>query len=145
MADPITMIAVVAGAAEVGKGIFQVKAAGAKEDALNLQAKQQELQYQQKTISNIDMLDKITQQQIAQSTVRGYTADSASFNAIQRNTLNVGARIQKNLDVEESILEQNNAIEKQNVKRTLYAQLFGDVVEGASIGAGIYSKMPTLE
>lgn len=145
MADPITAIAVVAGAAEVGKAYFEIQSAGAKEDALALQAKQQTLQYQQKKISNLDMLDNITQQQIAQATTRGYTLESPSFNAIQRNTFNVAARTSKNLDIEESILDRNNAIERANVKRTLYAQLFGDVVDTAKMGADIYGKMPSLE
>lgn len=145
MADPITAIAVVAGTAEAGKAIFQTKASSAKEDALALQAKQQRLQYQQKKISNLDMLDKITQEQIAQATVRGYTLDSPSFNAIERNTFNVAARQSKILDTEESILDRNNAIERANVKRTLYAQLFGDVLDTAKMGADLYGKMPSLE
>jgi hypothetical protein len=145
MADPITAIAVIAGTAEAGKAYFQTQAAGAKEDALKLQAKQTQLQYQQKTISNLDMLDKITQEQIAQSTVRGYTIDSPSFNAMERESFNISSRMQKNLDVEESILERNNAIERANVKRTLYAQLFGDVLDVAKMGAEIYTKMPTME
>lgn len=145
MAEPITAIAAVATAAEAGKAYFQTKAAGATDEALELQAKQQQLQYQQKTISNLDMLDNITQQQIAQATVRGYTLDSPSFNAIQRESFNIASRTQKNLDIEESLLDRNVAIEKANVKRTLYAQLFGDVVDTAKTGAAIYGKMPQLE
>lgn len=143
MADPITAIAVVAGAAEVGKAYNQIQAAGAKKDALALQAKQQQLQYQQKTISNLDMLDKITQAQIAQATVRGYTLDSPSFNAIQRETFNISSRNQKNLDIEQSILDRNNAIERANVKRTLYSQLFGDVLDITKIGASVSGAMPS--
>lgn len=145
MADPVTAIAVIAGAAEGGKAFFQTEAASAKEDALALQAKQQQLQYQQKKIANLDLLENITQQQIAQATVRGYTLDSPSFNAIQRDTFNVAARRSRNLDVEESILDRNNAIERANVKRTLYAQLFGDVMEVGKMAASVYGKMPTLE
>lgn len=145
MAEPITAIAAVATAAEAGKAYFQGKAADASEDALELQSKQQQLQYQQKTISNLDMLDNITQQQIAQATVRGYTLDSPSFNAIQRESFNIASRTQKNLDIEESLLDRNVAIEKANVKRTLYAQLFGDVVDTAKTSAAIYGKMPQLE
>lgn len=143
MADPITAIAVVAGTAEVGKAFMQFKAADAKESALDLQSKQQMLQYQQKKISNLDMLDKITQAQIAQATVRGYSLDSPSFNAIQRESFNIAGRTSKNLDIEESILDRNNAIEKANVKRTLYAQLFGDVLDVTKIGMGVAGAMPS--
>lgn len=143
MADPITAIAVVAGAATVGKGFFEAKAASAKEDAINLQAKEQQLQYQQKTLSNLDMLDKITDTQIAQATTRGYTLDSPSFNALERNAFNVAGRMSKNLNIEETILDENNAIEKANVKRTLYSQLFGDVVDVAKMGVDVAGKMPS--
>lgn len=143
MADPITAIAVVAGAAEVGKAFMQVEAAGAKEDALNLQAKQQTLQYQQKKISNLDMLEKISDAQIAQATVRGYALDSPSFNAIQRESFNVAGRTARNLDIEESILDRNNAIEKANVKRTLYAQLFGDAFDVAKMGVSVAGATPS--
>jgi hypothetical protein len=142
MADPITAIAIIAGAAEGGKALMQSRAADAAEAALELKAKENQVQYQQKTLSNLDMLDKITAQQIAQATVRGFSLDSPSFNAIQRNTFNVSSREQKNLEAEKSILDANNEIEKANVKRTLYAQLFGDVTEMASMGASIYGKMP---
>lgn len=111
---------------EVGKGVMEVQAAKAQENALDLQAKQNELQYQQQTLSNLDSLDKVIQKQTAQMTTRGVAFSSPSFNAVQRNTENIAARQQKNLDIQKTFLDANTAIEKRNVKNSLYGQLFSD-------------------
>lgn len=113
-------------AMEVGKGVMEVQAAKAQENALDLQAKQNEMQYQQQTLSNLDSLDKVIQHQTTQMTTRGVAFSSPSFNAIQRNTENVAAREQRNLNTQKSILDANIDIEKRNVKNSLYGQLFGD-------------------
>lgn len=120
------LILATAAAMEVGKGVMEVQAAKAQENALDLQAKQNELQYQQKTLSNLNSLDKVIQHQTAQMTTRGVAFSSPSFNAIQRNTENIAARQQKNLDIQKSILDANVDIEKRNVRNTLYGQLFSD-------------------
>lgn len=115
-----------AAAMQVGKGFMEIQAAKAQENALDLQAKQNELQYQQKTLANLDSLDKVIQHQTAQMTTRGVAFSSPSFNAIQRNTENIAARQQKNLDMQKSILDENVDIEKRNVRNTLFGQLFSD-------------------
>lgn len=120
------LILATASAMEVGKGIMEVQAAKAQENVLDLQAKQNALQYQQKTLANLDSLDKVIQRQAAQMTTRGLTFSSPSFNAVQRNTENISAREQKNLDIQKRLLDENVAIEKRNVRNTLYGQLFGD-------------------
>ncbi len=115
-----------AAAMQVGKGFMEVQAARAQENQLDLQAKQNELQYQQSTLSNLDSLDKVIQRQTAQMTTRGVAFSSPSFNAVQRNTENIAARQQKNLDIQKTFLDANTAIEKRNVKNSLYGQLFSD-------------------
>ncbi|WP_010597617.1 hypothetical protein [Rickettsiella massiliensis] len=84
------LILATAAAMEVGKGVMEVQAAKAQENQLDLQAKQNELQYQQSTLSNLDSLDKVIQRQAAQMTTRGVAFSSPSFNATQRNTENIG-------------------------------------------------------
>lgn len=125
------LILATAAAMEVGEGVMQVQAAEGKEKQLDLQAKQNELQYQQKTLSNLDNLNKVIQQQTAKMTTRGVAFSSPSFNAVQRNTENIAARQQKNLDIEKSLSDNLVDIEKRNVRNSLYSQLFGDV---ASLG-----------
>lgn len=125
------LILATAAAMEVGEGIMQVQAAEGKEKQLDLQAKQNELQYQQQTLSHLDNLNKVIQHQTAQMTTRGVTFASPSFNAIQRNTENIAAKQQKNLDIEKSLSDNLIDIEKRNVRNSLYSQLFGDV---ASLG-----------
>lgn len=121
------LILATAATMEVGKGVMAIQAAKAQENALDLQAKQNEMLYQQQTLSNLDSLDKVIQHQTAQMTTRGVAFSSPSFNAIQRHTENIAARQQKNLDIQKNILDQNVEIEKRNVRDSLYGQLFGDV------------------
>jgi len=125
------LILATAAAMEVGEGVMQVQAAEFQEKQLDLQAKQNELQYQQKTLSNLDNLNKVIQQQTVQMTTRGVAFSSPSFNAVQRNTENIAARQQKNLDTEKRLSDTAIDIEKHNVRNSLYSQLFGDV---ASLG-----------
>lgn len=130
-------------ASKVGEADMQVKAANARTAALEMQAKQQTISYQQKTLSNYDVMQKAIATQEAAMTTRGVAFNSPSFNALQRETLNIGAKKQRNLDIEDSLTQANIDIEKSNVKNTLFAQLFGDVSDVAFQAASFESKRPT--
>lgn len=144
MADPVTALTVVAVGATVGKGVMQYEAAQEKEKALDLQAKENVFQYQQKQLANLDMVKHVLARQQAQATVRGIdVSQSPSFNAVQRNTLNVAGKEGRNLDLEQTLMDENIDIEKQNVKNTLYAQLFGDAADLGTSFAQLQGKMPT--
>lgn len=132
------MIAILGG---IKPGLQSVSA-NEQEAAIKQQRKQVMLQYQQKSLSNLDTLQKVLDSQIAQATTRGISLDSPSLEAIQRNTLNVGARRQRNLDLEKSLVDQNLSIETANVRRTLYTQLFGDIEQGLSMGYESYVNLP---
>lgn len=138
------VMASVAVASEVGKSVFDVKSANAKEHALDIQAQETLLQTQQKTLSNYDVMEKVLAAQTAHMTTTGTAFSSPSFNAIQRSTLNIGAKKQRNIDIEGDLAEENIKIEKQNVKNSLYAQLFGNAGNAAMSAASIYGKMPTM-
>lgn len=135
------LIMATAAAMEVGEGVMQVQAVEGKEKQLDLQAKQNELQYQQQTLSHLDNLNKVIQHQTAQMTTRGVAFASPSFNAIQRNTENIAAKQQKNLDIEKSLSDNLIGIEKRNVRNSLYSQLFGDV---ASLGLS-FAKFNSMD
>lgn len=130
-------------ASKIGEGVVQNTAAVQKEAALDLQEKQQTLQYQEKTLSNYDVMNKVIKAQEAQMTVRGTAFSSPSFNAIQRETLTIGAKKQKNLDIEDSIVQSNIELEKKNVRNTLFAQMFGDTVSVANTASNFATKMPS--
>lgn len=134
----------IAVASEIGKADMQVKAADAQERALDLQAKQMALQTQQKTLANYDVMEKVLDAQIAHMTVTGTAFSSPSFNAIQRNTLNIGSKKQKNTDIEGELAQANIETEKENVRSKLYAELFGDAAGAAKSAFSIASKMPTM-
>jgi hypothetical protein len=138
------VMATVAVGAEVGKSVFEFQAANAKEHALDLQAKEMELQTQQKTLSNYDVMEKVLDAQIAHMTTTGAAFSSPSFNAIQRGTLNIGSKKQKNINIEGELAQENIDIEKQNVRNTLFSQLFGNAANAAMSTASVASKMPSL-
>lgn len=130
---------------EVAKAGTEVKAASAKEQALGLEASEMELKNQQKTISNYDVIQKTLDAQEAQQTIKGTAFSSPSFNAIQRETLNKGATLQSNTEIEGDVEQANIAIEKQNVQSSLYAALFGDVANVSKSVFDINSKTPKTE
>ncbi len=138
------VMATVAVGAEVGKGVFQTVAASEKDKALELQAKQLTLQTQQKTLQNYDIMEKVLDAQAAHMTTTGAAFSSPSYNAIQRNTLNIGAKKARNTEIEGDLLQENIKTEKRNVRNTLYAQLFGDTAEAAFSVAKVAASMPTL-
>lgn len=129
----------------IGQSVAQMQAAEQQEKALELQAQQAQLQTQQRTLSNYDVMEKVLAAQMAHMTVTGTDFSSPSFNAIQRETLNIASRKQKNIDIEGELSAENIKIEKENVKNTLYAQLFGNVASLASSGYNVYSKAPRTQ
>jgi len=139
------VMAAVATGAEVAKGAMEYKSAGAKERALDLQAKEIKRETQEKTLSNYDVMEKTIEAQQAYMTTTGLAFSSPSYNAIQRNTLNIGAKKQRNIDIEAGIAERNIEFEKENVKNTLYAQLFGDAASAAFSIASVAGKMPQMK
>lgn len=139
----VLVMGAIAAGATVGKTIFQMNAAEQKQQALDTQAKQQQIQYQQKTLSNLDVLEKTLEAQEAAMTVTGTAFSSPSFNAIQRATFNINSKKQRNTDIENSLIEENINIEKENVRNSLYAQMFGNVASAASSAYSISQKMPS--
>ncbi len=136
-------MAAVAAGATIGKMSAEKEAEQANLSAINQQSKLLTLQYQQKTMQNLEITDKLLSKQAAQMAARGVAFDSPSFNAIQRETLNVGSRKESNLNTEKSLSDQALDIERKNVKTTLHAQLFGDTANVAFGALGVIDKWPT--
>jgi hypothetical protein len=137
------VMAGIAVGAEFFKADNQIKSADSQEKALDLQAKETQLQTQQKTLQNYSVMEKVLDAQAAHMTTTGTAFSSPSYNAIQRNTLNIGAKTQRNTDIEGGLQEENISIEKNNVQNKLYAELFGDVAETAMGAFNIASKVPS--
>lgn len=97
------LIIATAAAMEVGEGVMQVQAAKAQENQLDLQAKANEVKYQQEVLNNANNLDHVLQRQTAEMSTRGVAFSSPSFNAVQRNTENIAGKQKKNLDLSKSI------------------------------------------
>lgn len=137
-----TAIFAVAAVATAAKGYEDVKSASSQESAIDLEAKQNQLQTQQKTLSNYDTMEKLIDSQIAHMTTTGAAFSSPSFNAITRDSYNTGAKAGKNIEIEGDIADENAKIEKQNVRDSLYASLFGDAAQIGLGYADFSSKMP---
>ena len=135
-------LAAISAGATIGKMSAEKEAAQADLSAINQQAKLQTVQYQQKQLQNLDVTEKILSRQAAQMSTRGVSFDSPSFNAIQRDTINSGAKQSRNDRLAESIGEDAFETEKKNVKRNLHAQLFGDVAEFSFNTATMVNNLP---
>lgn len=143
----VAFMAVAAGA-EVGSAAAQASAAKSRLRSLDTQERQSVLQTQQKQLAAFDSMERVIDAQVAHMTTTGAAFSSPSFNAIQRNTLNIGKRNLRNIELEGDIAKQSFELEKDSVKDSLHAQLFGDAFQLASMGIS-YSKnaptkMPTL-
>lgn len=134
------VLEVIGAGGPVGEMGFQISASESDKRALALQHEQQMIQYQQKTISNYDSLQKVLQAEEAEATVRGVSLSSPSLGAIARNQMNTSAKTQQNLDIEKSIQDENYENEKSNVQDTLFAKLFGDVTTAAEGFVSMASK-----
>ncbi len=137
------IMAAIATGSTIGKMGAEKEAEQANLSAINQQSKLLALQYQQKNMQNLELTDKLLSKQAAQMAARGVAFDSPSFNAIQRETVNVGSRKEANLNTEESLGNQSLAIERKNVKATLHAQLFGDAANLAFGALDLIGKVPT--
>lgn len=138
-------LAAISAGATIAKMSAEKESEQADLSAINQQSKILQLQYQQKTLANLELTDKMLSKQAAQLSTHGVAFDSPSFNAIQRDTINTAGKKQSNLDTEKSLAEQSLAIERRNVKNTLHAQLFGDVSNFAFNAATFASKLPQAE
>lgn len=139
-----TALLVIGGGSLIGEGVSQISASESQTRALALQHEQELIQYQQKTISNYDSLQKVLQAEEAEATVRGVSLSSPSLGAVARNQMNISAKTQGNLDTQKSIQDENYENEKDNVQDTLFAKLFGDVSSAAEGFFKVTTNAPSL-
>lgn len=145
METAAVVLAAISTGATIGKMGMEINAANARTKVLESQALQNQVQTQQKTLENYDQILKVLDAQKALMTTRGVAFSSPSFNAIQRATLNIGSKKQKNIDIEGELVHENIKAEKRNVRNTLFAQLFGDVSQAAMNAYGVNKKLPQME
>lgn len=117
---------------DVFSGFEQASAAQSSQQAIALQAKEQQLSLTQQQTANYINLKKSTSAATASAGASGLAVNSPSFNAIQRNIINNYAVTGQNLDTQQAITQTNAEIESQNVKDQLYGSWLGDVGSLAS-------------
>lgn len=145
MGMELAIIAVAATAVSTGfEMVSNSSAASAQLQALQLEGQQETIRYQQKSLENLNNVTQVLDAQVAESTTRGYAVHSASFNAIQRKTVNTGAKQQSNLDISHQLSQESLKAERSNVRRTLTAKVFGGLTRLGSSGAGFITKLPEL-
>jgi hypothetical protein len=138
-------LAVIATAATGAKMYTDVQAAKAANQALDIASKNEQIKTNQKQLANMDVMQKVLDAQQASAGARGYTLNSASLNAIERDTINRGAKEGRNIELEGSIAQTNIGIERANVKRSLFARMFGDVAGLGMNIAGLSQQLPKKE
>lgn len=135
----IETLVAIAAVSTIAEGVAQSQAASATKEGLDLQNKEFQLQYLQKQNKTLSNMDTLLQHQTAQMTVRGTGFDSASFNAIQRDTINTGSKELANESAERQIQQSNIDAKKQATNATLFSQLFGEAAGLATSGATLFS------
>lgn len=121
-------------ASTVESDVAATHAAHAQEQQIDLQSNQQIIQNQQQKMQNYDRMIKTLDTQQVQAVGKGVSEASPTFGAIQRATYNTGAKENKNLETEQSLIEASAKAEKQSVQQKLQAQLFSSVANIATIG-----------
>ena len=110
----------------------------------NCRSKELQLQTQEKTLSNYDVMEKVIQAQEAHMTTTGLAFSSPrDFNAIQRETLNINARKQKNIDIEGELAQGKILIPRKRMcaTRSMRSYLVMLLETAFAIG-NVYSKAP---
>lgn len=142
MGDPVswTIAAVIAGTA--GEMYEQGEATNAKEQALELQRKQQETLAAQEQIKRDDMLRRVQGEQLAQAAAEGMAPSSGTLGSLELGSYNQFAAstqtAKSNLAMKEMAIDQ----QKSQLESQYWAQMFGDVTQAvtgmgqAGVGAG---------
>lgn len=120
----------------------QAQGAAMAQQSLNLQAKQNELAYAQKSLDTVTQLNNYLDVATAQSTTRGVGLGSASLGSGLLSGHNRAASEQKNLDVEKSIFETNIETERRNIRNRLAGSLLGSVGKIAGSGFSLAYAWP---
>ena len=141
----VTFLQIAAGisAASSLAGMYETTLAEqAAMEQIQIQEKEKQIQLTQKKTSIYSETQKVLQRQIAQSTTRGIGLDSPSFNAIQRDTINVGAKNSQNANLESEFAKYNAAAERENVRISTHAKLFGDAAQLGMSFAMLQGQQP---
>lgn len=133
--DPV-FLSGLAGGSAVGKGIMQFASYQNDMAALKIQNLESKLQYQQKTLNNLDMVKSAIGKSVVAQASSGNALSSPSFGAYTRGLIKAGGNQQKNLDLEKSITDYNYSVEKRNSRNKLYSSFLNDF---SSFGADEYS------
>ncbi len=145
MADPITIIlvasAVASAAGIAGSVVAEQNSAKAAEGALDVQAKQMDVQFEQKKAAEYQKLNANLDRQQAVAAASGTSMRSPSLAAIKLGTAKAGAQTQKNLDTEQSIARANIEAERAAIKAKLAGGLFGAIGQFGQLGGGVAQSL----
>ncbi len=134
---------VMSGVNTFGKAYQQTQAAKQRIKALEFESKQSALAHTQELISNYDILERTISMQQAEASTRGFALNSPSMEAIERDTINKANKAAKNIELEESLFQKNIKVEKKSVKKSLFANLFGDIATTGFDFAKYSSSVPS--
>lgn len=127
-------------ASEVGNVFVQSAQAKAAQRALDVQAKENQINYNQQSVANYDKILTYIDRQKAVQAASGTASNSPSFGAIQQETFRKGAKAQQNLNLSKSLADRNIDVEKQNVRDKFIGDIFGDVSRTVDKGVSIFES-----
>lgn len=117
----------------------QQGAIAAEESASNLEAKQQEVAFSQKTLANINQTKRLLGMEAVTAAGQGESLASGSLRAITFNTFQKGKETDQNLATEDKIAQAQNEAKQSALSQQSAAlpwQLLGTVAkQGVEIGS----------
>lgn len=146
MADPVTAVLIgsaIASAAGVAGGLSAEQAAAkSANQALDLKAKQVDLQAEQKKAAEYQKLNANLDRQQAIAAASGTSSRSTSLASLKLGTAKSGAKAQKVIEVEQDIARANIEAERQAIKHKLAGGLFESLGQLGGIGSTVGASLP---
>lgn len=139
MGIPAVALATVAA---IGKSVADIASTENQKKAIDLQKKQTLISAQQKSMANMDLMEKVIASNQAQAGGKGVALSSPSLNAIERGNYNKSAKAGQNIELEKNFELANLETEKKNVNATLFSKLFGNAAQTAMNYKNFFDEKP---
>lgn len=127
--------AAIAGGLGIARGFSDYEAGRSQANALRMQAMENEVAITEQIVQRQTKLRKVMGAQIAQGAAQGIAPSSASFEAIQDDSINSFAKDRDALTLELDIENANLEAQARNSERTGFLKGAGDIIGG---GASIF-------
>lgn len=121
----------VLGGSFIGSEVLAFKGYDARRQQIEAESLQRQLQYTQKSLSNLDLLEKSMELDQLQRAGSGMSFSSPSFLAKETGLINRYVKAEKNLNLEDMLYSENETIERRKSRSKLASDIFGAATDTA--------------